>query len=93
MEHVRARVLEGDKVLHENVEIALNPIEVSPGAKQYNGCFQVQGGSAGLRGNGPFQVHFEDGRVGAFTSPRIEKRTGKMKIAFILDGAPRMRVS
>ena len=89
MEHVRGKLVDGDKVLHEDLDIALNHVETTKGSKQYMGCFQVQQAPKELKTNGPFQLHLDDGRVGSFTNPRIQPRPAGVKVSFTLDGSPR----
>lgn len=89
MEHVRGKVVDRDKVLHEDLDIALNLIEPSKGSKHYRGCFQIQQEPKELKAKGPFLLRLDDGRVGTFRSPRIQPRPAGVKISFTLDGGLR----
>jgi hypothetical protein len=91
MEHVRGKLVAGEEVLHENLDIALILIESPTGLKQYRDCFQLAQGPTGLNAEGPFQLDLEDGRSGASYGPRIELRPSGIKISFTLAGALRQR--
>jgi hypothetical protein len=87
MEHVRGRVLHGDEVLYEDLDIAVDLFEFRPSAKQYKGCFQLPHGPTGLNAEGPFQLDLEDGRSGRFYGPQIQQRQTGIKVSFTIDGA------
>ena len=86
MEHVRGRVLRGDEVLHEDLDIAMNLFEPRPGPKQYIGCFQLPHGPTRMNADGPFQLDLEDGRSGRFYGPRLQQRQSGIKVSFTIDG-------
>jgi hypothetical protein len=89
MERATGRMLDGDEVLHENVEITLNLVESPSGHKHYEGVFHIPLEQTGLLGEGPFRLELGDGRVGMFSVSRLVQQPSDIEISFSVDGALR----
>jgi len=80
MEHVRGRVLDGDKVLAEGIEITA-VVDPRARSKRWYGCFIVSGAwSPEL--SGPFRLEFDDGRSGEILVRRTKSSDSEQTTVF-----------
>jgi hypothetical protein len=83
MEHVKGRVLDGDEVLAEVVEITVEASKSRAGGKGSYGCFIVtEPWPPDLRG--PLRLEFEDGRSGEILVRKIKYSTPSSEQTTIL---------
>jgi hypothetical protein len=71
VEHVRGRILKGDEVILEGLDITLNLREPHGRLKQWGGSLRL-GPADHIEPGGPYRLELEDGRAGAITVVKVE---------------------
>ncbi len=96
MEHVRGKLLSGDRVLLEGVEAHLGSHARPGGHRSWFGYFEFAAGClAGVAPGGPYRLALEDGRSGdLYLDIQPSNRPGHALVEFSLGGmtgGPRVR--
>ncbi len=83
MERVRGKILlDGDKVVFDNVDIGIEIIEPLPsGVKAWYGAFTVEGLS-GVEPGGPYRLILEDGRSGDIRINKLKSSSSGTTVLF-----------
>ena len=64
MERIKGRILDGDNIILDDVEVSLNMTEDRAGRGMWNGSFTVPSGPSSLGLKGTYRLVLEDGRSG-----------------------------
>jgi hypothetical protein len=87
MEHVRGRILDGDTVLHENLDISVSIDESPSGHKSFHGFFGLPLGPTKMMADHTFRLALEDGRSGEIVVKEIEMSSnGPTRVRFTGSG-------
>ena len=88
MEHHRGKILDGDQVLHEDVDITVNVVGSLSGTKSFYGFFDPPFGPTKVMEESTFRLALEDGRSGEIVVSRIElSSNGPTRVYFTGSGA------
>ncbi len=82
MERVRGKILDGEKVVFDNVDIGIEIIEPPlSGVKTWYGAFTVEGLS-GVEPGGPYRLILEDGRSGNIRINKLKSSSSWTTVLF-----------
>ena len=77
MERVRGRILKGDELVLEDLDIALNIVRPDRDLPGWSGSFYLQDPGACIEPGGAYRLVLEDGRSGEIIVSRLDLRSLK----------------
>lgn len=88
MRQITARILEGQKVLADNVMVSFHEVKDRTGLQSWYGRFEIEHLPAELfNGQGPFEIQMSDGRSGQFLVKNIELAASPVSVSIVSTGA------